>query len=103
MENTPLSQILFGQKSPKAAIVISVMNNICHPHFVQTAQNKHIRPEIMPTYERKLPALVPIPQDIYTRNYTNVYLCCQHGGRCDGSEKVRFHHHSIQHNLRHIY
>ena len=78
------------------------MNNICHPHFVQTAQNKHIRPEIMPTYERKLPALVPIPQDIYTRYYTNVYLCCQHGGRCDGSEKVRFHHHSIQHNLRHI-
>ena len=43
--------------------VISVMDNICHPHFVQTAQNKHIRPKIMPTYERKLPALVPIPQD----------------------------------------
>ena len=71
------------------------MNNICHPHFVQSAQNKHIRPEIMPTYERKLPALVPIPQDIYTRYYTNVYLCCQHGGRSDGSEKVRFHRNSI--------
>ena len=39
------------------------MNNICHPHFVQTAQNKHIKPEIMPIYERKLPALVAIPQD----------------------------------------
>ena len=80
------------------------MNNICHPHFVQTAQNKHIRPEIMPTYERKLPALVPIPQDIYTRYYTNVYLCCQHEGRCDGSEKERFIVIVyILHNLRHIY
>ena len=55
------------------------MNNICHPHFVQTAQNKHIKPEIMPIYERKLPALVPIPQDsVYIQEFRFRYKSKQH-------------------------